>query len=756
MTVARPNRMSPVAAATSALVVGIESYDITGAGADLPGSAKLAARFAVWLLDRKICLPERITLMTAYDQAAYGTGGRYEPELSPVGEFSELEKLSEPFGTEVNWHPHANASDFGKWINSAHAPREKDAFFLLFWVGHGFTHPGLRDRRLCLLASDAGDYQLAHVELMDLLNVVTEIAPEVHEVAFVNTCRAPVTTGWERRLLDGWRPITPPAGPTSPGGPHPASEQSIVFAAAHGQTTKMAGWQDRTFADVLLEKLDALPPGAGPLAVFDDDLKSFGDRIAWRPSVTTFGYFHDRTERLDTPPQDDSDLTYDEWRRLVKIARRIDGGRKTRWDVRLGAYCQAVGLEEVLGLDMDNVTDRPRSPGTLEELIGVLRNRPSTVSGLPPPLVVACEFVANLPTPDSRSQLAKWCAAWANTRGDDGRLRLDNARERRPCRLPGKYLSILINEVYDPRGLLPVGQERPSRRYRLSALLWAMDGPFALRGDGWGSGGDAAGAAPGIIADEVADAAARLIGQADRCDVISERSQTLVEFVLPRELLGRRLEYEGATPLGFLRPIVFRDLDRLRRPDKSTARNQAELTRERIDKFEADRRRSPWSKRIRWFTCRELDSVKRIDISGVVSEKEIFCVALEHGDNGSVSRDGADADTPRELIYSVDSGAAIVVSLNYENHSGSCALSSSSQADGSILLCQMPKGRDLVVRSVNDMVHWKGLPDLPYIARQIRSKLHSAGLQIGVLMEDKSRLWPSYDQSAGDAQAGSN
>jgi len=374
MTVARPNRMSPVAAATSALVVGIESYRIAGAGADLPGSAKLAARFARWLLRQGICLPERITLMTAYDEAAYSSG-KYGPELSPE---DDLEELRAGPGVKVDWLPHANAaSDFGEWINGTHAPREKDAFFLLFWVGHGFTYPGLRDRRLCLLGSDANDYQLNHVELTDLLDVVSEIAPGVHEVAFVNTCRAPVTAGWERRLQDGWRPVTPPTSqPLSSGGSQPASEQSIVYAAAHGQTTKMAGWQDRTFADVLLEKLDALPDGAGPLAVFDDDLKGFGDLIGWRPYVTTFGYFHDRTERLDTPPQDDRDLTYDEWQRLVKIARRIDAGPKTRWDVRLGAYCQAVGLEEVLGLDTGHVADRPRSPDTLEDLIGVLRNRP--------------------------------------------------------------------------------------------------------------------------------------------------------------------------------------------------------------------------------------------------------------------------------------------------------------------------------------------------------------------------------------------
>jgi hypothetical protein len=751
MTVARPNRMSPVAAATSALVVGIESYQIAGAGADLPGSAKLAARFARWLLRQGICRPERITLMTAYDEAAYSSG-KYGPELSPE---DDLEELSA--GSGVEWFSHANAvSDFGEWINGTHAPREKDAFFLLFWVGHGFTYPGLRDRRLCLLGSDANDYQLNHVELTDLLDVVSEIAPGVHEVAFVNTCRAPVTAGWERRLQDGWRPVTPPASqPLSSGGSQPASEQSIVYAAAHGQTTKMAGWQDRTFADVLLEKLDALPDGAGPLAVFDDDLKGFGDLIGWRPYVTTFGYFHDRTERLDTPPQDDRDLTYDEWQRLVKIARRIDAGPKTRWDVRLGAYCQAVGLEEVLGLDTGHVADRPRSPDTLEDLIGVLRNRPPASRAFPPPIVVACEFVAHLSTPNPRSQLARWCAAWAKTRGPDGRRRLANAQGRRSGRLPGDYLSILVDEVYDPGGPLTAGHQTPSRRYRLSALLWAMDGPVALRGDGWGTGGVAAETAVGITADEVADAAARLIGQADERQGVLDPLRMLVEFVLPRELLGRRLEYEGATPLGLIRPIVFRDLDRLRRPDKSTARNQAELTRERIDKFEADRR-SPWSKRIKWFTCRELDGVKLGDISAIVSEESIFCVALEHGNNRSESHSGADSDTPMELIYSIDSGAAIVVSLNYENHHDNCALSLSSQAGGGAMLCQMPMGRDLIVRSINDRVRWKGLPDLPYIACQIRSKLHSAGLQIGVLMEDKSRLWPSYDQSAGDAQAGSN
>jgi hypothetical protein len=742
-------QMPPTAAAASALVVGIETYQITRTG-DLPGSAKLAVRFAMWLLNRGICLPERITLMTAYDEAAYRSGGRYRPELSPD---DDLEKLREGPGAKVNWLSHANAaSDFGEWINGPHAPREKDDVFLLFWVGHGYTYPERRRRGLlCLLGSDADDYQLTHVELTNLLDVVGEIAPGIHEVAFINACRAPVTAGWEPRLQDGERRVTLPTGRApSPKGSDSPLEQSIVYAAAHGQTTKMAGWQDRTFADELLAKLEALPPGDGPLAVFGDELAGFGDQIGWRPYVTTFGYFHDRTERLDTPPQDDCDLTYDEWQRLVRIARRIDGpsGPKTRWDVRLGAYCQAIDLEEVLGLDTDNPPDRPKPPDTMEELIGVLRNRPSRSKDLPPPLVVACEFVAHLPTPAPRSQLARWCAAWAKARGPDGGLRLAHAQRRRPGRLPGDYLSILVNEVYDPRGPLAVGQQTPSRRYRLSALLWAMDGPVALRGDGWGTQGDAAEAAAGITANEVADAAARLIGH-----VVPERKQMLVEFVLPRELLGRRLEYEGASPLGFIRPIVFRDLDRLRRLDKSSARNRAEQTREHIDEFKAGRR-SPWSKRIKWLTCRELHGVTLGDISAIVAEDNIFCVALEHGDSASVSHDGADADPPRGLIYSVDSGASIVLSLKYVNHCGSCALNLSSQAGGSATLCRMPNGRNLVARSVNDTVHWKGLPDLPYIARQIRSRLHFAGLQIGVLMEDKSRLWPSYDQLADETQAG--
>lgn len=751
---ARPNRMSRVAAATSALVVGIESYQITGAGVDLPGSARLAARFAGWLLERDICLPERITLMTAYDEAAY-SNGKYGPELSPE---DDIKRLREGPGAKVNLLLHANAaSDFGEWINGLYAPRERDAFFLLFWVGHGFTYPYLRDRRLCLLGSDANDYQLNHVELADLLDVVGEIAPGIHEAAFVNTCRAPVTDGWERRLQGGWRPVTPPTGRgPSPGGSSPTVKQSIVYAAAHGQTTKMAGWRDRTFADVLLERLDALPHGAGPLAIFDDDLQGFGDQIGWRPYVTTFGYFHDRTERLDTPPQDDRDLTYDEWRNLVEIARSIDGatGPKTRWDVRLGAYCQAVELEHVLGLDAGDAPDRPKPPDTLEELIGALRNRPPRSKALPPPLVVAFEFVAHLPTPSSRPQLAEWCAAWANARDPDGWYRLNNAQGRRPRRLPDhNYLSVLINEMYSP----PVGQQMPSRRYRLSALLWAINGPVALKGDGWGAGDGAGETAAGITADEIAGAVNRLIGQAERCQLVpdSDFTQMLVEFVLPRELLGRRLEYEGDTQLGYIYPIVFRDLERLRGLGKSSARNLAEKIQRLIDEFEADDS-APWSARIRWITCADLGSVKLGDISAIVSAEDTFCLALEHGNSGGVPDAGPGAGTPMELIYSLDSGAAIVVSLNYENRCDSCILRPPRDADGSEVRCQMPEEKQLILRSVDNTVRWKGLPDLPYILRDIRPELRQAGLQIGVLMEDKGRLWPSYDQLASGAQAGNN
>jgi hypothetical protein len=68
----------------------------------------------------------------------------------------------------------------------------------------------------------------------------------------------------------------------------------------------------------------------------------------------------------------------------------------------------------------------------------------------------------------------------------------------------------------------------------------------------------------------------------------------------------------------------------------------------------------------------------------------------------------------------------------------------------------MPEEKQLILRSVDNTVRWKGLPDLPYILRDIRPELRQAGLQIGVLMEDKGRLWPSYDQLASGAQAGNN
>ncbi|HLK72991.1 MAG TPA: hypothetical protein VKU77_05010 [Streptosporangiaceae bacterium] len=737
-----PIQMSPTAAVTSALVVGIERYQLTGAGADLAGSAKLAARFACWLVENGICYPERITLMTAHDEAAY-TSGRHEPELSPEDDFRKLETLCELIESKVNRFSHADAAkDFGDWINGGHGPRGNDAFFLLFWVGHGFTHPQLLPPRLCLLGSDANDYQLDHVELTNLLDVVGQLAPGVHEIAFVNACRAPVPAGWAGRLQDGERPVTLPVGRTpAAAGSRPPVQQSIVYAAAHGQTTKMAGFQDRTFAEELLSRLTALPRGTGPLAVFDG-LKDFGDQIGWQPFVTTFRYLHGRTERIDTPPQDDRDLTRKEWLRLLEIAQRIDRDPRLRtsWDVRLGAYCAAVTLEEVLGLDQG--PPHPAvAPGTLEELIRRLRNRPSPDWALPPPLVVACEFVAHVPVPgshkqlaNSRKQLAKWCTAWASRRRPDGDARLDRAKARRWYQLPRDYLSILVDEVYASGGPLTVGRMPPSRRYRLSALLWAMPALVPLRGAGWGTGADP----DGITADEVADAAARLIGQADRHPGV--RDPLLLEFVLPRELLGRRLEYEGESPLGFNRPVVYRDLDRLRRVYKSTPQIRAQAIKERIDRFEPVGR-ARWSEKIEWFTCQQLARVRKTDIVTAVGDDETFCLALEHGDLRRVLQDGTGPDAPPELIYSVDAGAAVVVSLHYENQSDACVLRSSGPVAGGPVPCQILQGKRLVKRRVNDT----GLSDLPYIARQIRSSLQQSGIQIGVLMEDRCRLWPSYE-----------
>ena len=603
---------APVPRNASALVVGLEKYDdIPGAGTDLPGSARLAARFALWLLERRICLPDRITLMTAYDEAAY-RDGVHEKELSPEGKLDELKSYAGGTGPGVNLVPDARAEeDFEAWILGGHGPQPQDHLFLLFWVGHAFTYPDRRDDRLCLLGTDASAYQLKHIELTNLLDTVTDIAPGVHEVAFLNTCRAPVQGQWEKRLEEGFRAVSRPASPRSgerPGRPAPRSQaaQSIAYAAAEGQTTKMAGWHEQSFADVLLGRLEDPSSDGNPQAVFGDFLKGIGDQLRWgdgfRPHVTTFGYFHDYEKRLDKPPPTDEDLSHEEWTRLTEIAQAIDASASTRKfsyaNLYWNAYYHAVELWQVLGVDND-IPDRPERLDSLEDLIEELRDRPCQQRTYPPPLVIACDFVAYLPRRSpARRDLAAWCQKWAHDRvRRGGRRRLDLAEKRRPKRLySGEYLSISVDDKPNLRLDIPAKRDISDKQYWLRGFLWATGGPALLPSDRW------------VTKNEIAAAAVKMIGEAERLQYIGDLPGLLVEFVLPRDLLGRRLEYEGNPALG-LNPVVFRNLERLRSSSMALARSRAQKTQDLIDQHRP--RKSPWSTLIKWIPCRPAAALRK-------------------------------------------------------------------------------------------------------------------------------------------------
>jgi predicted nucleotide-binding protein len=271
----------------SALVVGIERYGDTGSGWDFPGAARLAARFALWLIRHRICPPERITLMTTYEEAAY-ENGILDRSLSPKDLVDSLNAL----GGGLRMVRDARVDkEFTDWITK-HGPMESDELFVLFWVGHGFSNRNDLYQKLYLLGSDADGYQLRNVELAQLLHAVGSNAPRADQVGFVDVSRAPIAAGWEKRLSDGVRMV--PENAARQYDRHPKS-QSIVFAAAHGETTKQAGWRSKAFGELLLGLLEKLPEGSSPKTVFGDELRHIVEELAREqaaPFWVSYGYQH--------------------------------------------------------------------------------------------------------------------------------------------------------------------------------------------------------------------------------------------------------------------------------------------------------------------------------------------------------------------------------------------------------------------------------------------------------------------------------
>jgi hypothetical protein len=750
---------APLDQRASALVVGLETYPGLGQTADLRGAALSAARFALWLLKTGACAPGRLTVMVAYDPATYDGQPRSPDQV--IKEFAAFEGKAGP-RVKVVGHAAAQADFDEEWIkDQERRPHEEDRFFYFFWAGHGFTYPWWKDPRLCLLGTDADGHRMRNVELEDLLKTVAALAPDAHQVVLANACRAPVRVDWTDRLEGGTqRILLPESYAWPPQDPRPPA-QSIIYAAAEGLTTKETGLPGKTLADTLVDKAetirdDELPAVGQPLALFEkfgDDLAGIGKQRQWVDGASNpmvFRYAHGNRAEWN-PPVRESQLTAAEWTDLLNIVRSIDrdeDGQRPTPAARWGAYYAAVDTRE---LGPDVIADKPGRLTSVEDLVGLLYARPANADA-PTPLLIACDYLANLPHLRSRARLDDWCAGWAgNTNRPDGGVLLNAVRAQRPVRVAEDcYLSIVIKEA-------PPGPDNPKFRgnqeiwqYQTRALLWAYGGPQLLDGEDSVSG------------DMIVAAIGRLIQQAKaRARGVRPRwHETIVELIVPRELLGRRLEYEreseATLPLGFAYPVVTRDLEQLRANGSSTSAEIAEQTLRLMGAFEPSDEDS-WSGQVEWINC-DLPSEERSWVITEAIANSVFCLVLEHGSHGNPARAGAHPQSPPdELLRSIEEGAAIVLSVHHLN--GACGICENAPSNGAgphscpvtAAVRERFKTRldGRIDRSSN------GLWDLPVILRgNRRALLETMNIMVGVLIEDSSRLWAGWEAFASGAVAG--
>jgi vWA-MoxR associated protein C-terminal domain len=727
----------------SALVVGIEAYPGLGDRFDLPGTARSAARFARWLLDRRVCRPERLTLMLAYDKARYEREDNLA-DCSPEAFIADVLAFTDGGQGKVNFICHDGTGDRGRhrmlvtdedftaWVNTAHAPRLHDRYFHFFFAGHGFRYLVDRRPRLCLLGADADPDKLRNVVFEELLGRVEDIAPGVHQVAFMNTCRAPIGN-WAGQLKAGIEAIPMPHRRIEPQVQREPT-QSILYAAAEGETTKMSGWQDMTFADVLLDMAEILTPDELPnegktraiFTKFNRRLRTIGERLqstsASQGNPTVFEIAPHRGDRRVYLPVTPQEVRPDELALLLQTATSIDdhangpGRSRAYW----GAYAEAVGLT-VHGPDAD--PDPPAELDTLEQLVHALYSRrPTGSAGRLPPLVTAMDYIARLPDGDSQPALATWCDTWAGNHvaGED---RLIQARQfRQVNRLPtGEYLSVLVKG--DKSGI-------KASRYQLHGLLWSPAGFRSMD------------ARRSVTADGIVPELENLINQINQLRVVGDLPEMIIELVLPRELIGRHFEYEADPEFGIRFPVVIRDLERLHLGWDSTAIKTARTILECLHEFRRKKGRRTWSSKVAWIDCGKPDEEKRAEIRKIISERKKFCLVLEHG-NGGKKATGVDGGLPHELVKSIEYGAAIVVSLWCEGNCRMCDTWLSREGEECDSACQMPHDRKNFEKSINKSPN--GLLDLPSILKNSRdSMLRKNGLKAGVLMDDDSRLWPQW------------
>lgn len=727
----------------SALIVGVESYPLLGGNVGLPGAARGAAGFAHWLVERHLCDPARITLLTNYDEAVYREDNA---ALSPVDILASpaLEKVNKPLFAKT-------AETFDNWIAGRHGPAPGDEFFYLFWVGHGLTSDNSIDSRICLLGPDAGKEQTRHVKLEQLLDVVDMIAPGVHEVGFVSACRQKVWQGYESGLRDGYHAIPAPSDTT---GNRLPPRQSIVYATRDGEGTKSGGFTYQRFADVVLAELDKVAPGLGP-ADFVDELVGAWDHPLWRDfrmEALTDSPTRGRRRHLIPGPVDAWELARSEWESLLAVARDIDKAaqknadrRRAVADLCWAAYCKAIGLTAVFAADTDPDRVRRRLTG-FEELCEELCLKPAAGRNSAPPLVIACDFAA---AQLSRSKpLDRWCAEWGDpgwtTDRDLKRYRqrsLGDARACREHRFPVREcLSVLVDDQ-------PPGRAKEAGRYEISGFLWAVGDSVRFP------------EAELVTADQIADAVVGLVDRVARLGVVPDLDMLLVELILPLELLGRRFEYEGGRALGRIYSVVFRDLERLRHGREGAASALGKKLTE-IRKYRRGINRS-WRDKLHLVWCEELG----IELGVTYFERWLtadgkFAFVLEHGSRGEPPGEEPWA-APEELKNALDAGAPVVISLNRVSECDRCQLRIKKSPQVGKLDCipresafehelaLRARREDELLGSVDDKQWKNGLRDLPFILRRLRIDhwhdiLDPAKVKIGVLMADNDRMFDEY------------
>jgi hypothetical protein len=233
-----------------------------------------------------------------------------------------------------------------------------------------------------------------------------------------------------------------------------------------------------------------------------------------------------------------------------------------------------------------------------------------------------------------------------------------------------------------------------------------------------------------------------LLARAGSPKMVASFKETLVELVLPRDLIGLGLEYDiykgNRRGLGFKYNIAIGALDRLRDGGEPAAMESVAATWRRMGVFEATES-SPWSERIEWIDCSVPAKEKYGLIGDFTGEAETFCFVLQHG-HASASRDGhcAGRGAPITLLKdSLDTGAALILTLHSARRCAQCpGRSDPRQTPASE--CLLHEGRGLIEGKVNG--HPNGLFELPFIITGLRSALASYGLKANVYMEHPGLL----------------